>query len=321
MNRFNKWLSSILHDELQSALVLIVVAVATLILSLSPFAQTLVDFTHLKLPFDMSLRHFAGEWLISIFFLIAGIELRYELSVGSLASFRTAIVPIMSAVFGMTIPATIYLALSTEPQAWGVVMPTDLPFALAVLAIFARSASTEIRAFVISLAIVDDALSVVALSATTGQLQIHPSLIAILIGLSLPIDFGDKVRHLLHPVSTGIVLPLFAITALAFTVQIADFFNSQSLPIVISRVIGKPLGILIGALVAVAVLRARPSITWRQIAVIGCVCSVGFSVSLLFAANSNLADAALLQTTAAIVLAIPLTMACGALASLFLRHK
>jgi Na+/H+ antiporter NhaA len=217
MKRATNWLLTILHDEVQAAFILIGVTAVTLVLALSPMQSSIVSFADLELwsHSGMTLRHFSSEWLLCIFFIIAGIELRYELQLGSLNSLKSALVPVMSAVFGMAIPAAIYIALAKDISTFGIVMPTDLPFALAAIAIFGKKMPLQFRAFVLSLAVVDDFLSVVALSLTSGHFEIHPTLIAVLIGLSLPLVRAERIHNVLRPVSNGVALPLFAFTALA----------------------------------------------------------------------------------------------------------
>ncbi|MEY4323474.1 MAG: Na(+)/H(+) antiporter NhaA 1 [Actinomycetota bacterium] len=313
MKRATNWLLTILHDEVQAAFILIGVTAVTLVLALSPMQSSIVSFADLELwsHSGMTLRHFSSEWLLCIFFIIAGIELRYELQLGSLNSLKSALVPVMSAVFGMAIPAAIYIALAKDISTFGIVMPTDLPFALAAIAIFGKKMPLQFRAFVLSLAVVDDFLSVVALSLTSGHFEIHPTLIAVLIGLSLPLVRAERIHNVLRPVSNGVALPLFAFTALALPLSFANFFTLNSLHIAIARVIGKPVGIFVGALIAVYIFRAIASIPWRLIFTAGFVCSVGFSVSLLFISVSGIDQNSAAVLVSGIVACIPLSMAVG----------
>jgi NhaA family Na+:H+ antiporter len=318
MNR--KWLTEVLRDETKSAFVLFSVTTATLLMVFSPLSSSLFDFANSQINLGFAntdLRSFASEYLLAIFFLIAGIELRYELTIGSLNTFKSASVPVMAAVGGMAVPALIYLTLSQSDAAWGAPMATDLPFALGVIAIFGKRLSFEVRAFLLALAIVDDALSVLVITFGLGHSSIHPTFIAVLIGLALPTrnNFADKVRHLLQPFSSGVALPLFAITALAIPIEISSLLNDETGAISAARLIGKPLGVTIGALLAVVVFRSRASIKTSEIFVVGCVASVGFSVSLLFVNLSGLSPAQLIDTTAAVIVAIPLCAALGAMAS------
>jgi NhaA family Na+:H+ antiporter len=317
---YRKWLVSVLRDETKSAFILFFVSTATILWVLSPFADSLFKFaeTPISIAFiDSDLRTIASEYLLAIFFLIAGIELRHELTSGSLDSFKKAATPAFAAIGGMVFPALIFIATSDQDAAWGVPMATDLPFALGVIAIFGKRLSLEVRAFLLALAIVDDALSVLVITFAFGHASIHPTFIAVIIGLAIPSKngLGEKIREKLQPVSSGVALPLFAITALAVPVTFADFFSGQTFAVASARLIGKPVGVLVGALIAIYVFKAISSISRKEILIVGCVASIGFSVSLLFANLSGLSQVQLIAITAAIIAAIPLCAGLGAFAA------
>jgi len=115
---------------------------------------------HLQIgPLDAE--HWAADGLLTIFFFVAGLELKRELTVGSLSRPAEALVPIVAALCGMAVPALIYLAINLpvtggQPSGWAIPMATDIAFALAILAVVARSLPTSLRAFLLTLAIVDD---------------------------------------------------------------------------------------------------------------------------------------------------------------------
>ena len=110
---------------------------------------------------------------MALFFLVAGLEIKRELLTGELRHRRAALLPIVAGVGGMALPALIYLAFNPHPPAsrgWGVVMPTDIAFALGVLGLASRRVPAGLRAFVLALAIIDDlgSIVVVALFYSTG---------------------------------------------------------------------------------------------------------------------------------------------------------
>jgi Na+:H+ antiporter, NhaA family len=114
--------------------------------------------------------HWAADGLLTIFFFVAGLELKRELTVGSLSRPAEALVPIAAALCGMLVPALIYLVINFSaegghPRGWAIPMATDIAFALAILAVVARSLPSSLRAFLLTLAIVDDlgAILVIAL--------------------------------------------------------------------------------------------------------------------------------------------------------------
>jgi NhaA family Na+:H+ antiporter len=120
--------------------------------------------------------HWAADGLLTIFFFVAGLELKRELTIGSLSRPAEALVPIVAALCGMLVPALIYLAINFSveggnPRGWAIPMATDIAFALAILAVAAPSLPSSLRAFLLTLAIVDDlgAILVIAL-VFTGDL-------------------------------------------------------------------------------------------------------------------------------------------------------
>jgi len=111
-----------------------------------------------------------GEWfsegLLAIFFLLVGLEIRRELTEGSLTDLRAAALPVLCAVGGVLAPAAIYLALNRGPTApgWSVPTATDIAFSLGVLALLGSRVPIGLRIFVAALAVVDDILSVLTLA-------------------------------------------------------------------------------------------------------------------------------------------------------------
>lgn len=126
---------------------------------------------HLDLPLSV----WAADGLLAIFFFVAGVELRHEFQLGTLASPSKAAVPIAAAIGGMALPAILYAAVNLtspdgSPGGWGIPMATDIAFALAVLAVVGRNLPVALRAFLLSLAVVDDlgAILVIAVFYSKG---------------------------------------------------------------------------------------------------------------------------------------------------------
>lgn len=122
---------------------------------------------------DLSIGAWAADGLLAVFFFIVGLELKHELVLGSLSRPAQAAVPIAAAIGGMVVPAVIYAVVNARSPSgsldgWGVPMATDIAFALAVLAIVGRSLPVALRAFLLTLAVVDDlgAIAVIAIFYT-----------------------------------------------------------------------------------------------------------------------------------------------------------
>ncbi|MGJ3508081.1 Na+/H+ antiporter NhaA [Enemella sp. A6] len=123
----------------------------------------------------LDLQHWAADGLLAIFFFVAGMELKRELTAGSLRRPAQAMVPIAAAIGGMIVPALLYLAINlTMPggrvEGWAIPMATDIAFALTVLALAGPRLPAGLRAFLLTLAIVDDigAIAVIAVVFTSS---------------------------------------------------------------------------------------------------------------------------------------------------------
>ncbi|MBO3083152.1 Na+/H+ antiporter NhaA [Cellulomonas fengjieae] len=120
------------------------------------------------LHLDLTLSAWATDGLLAIFFFVIGLELKREIVAGELRNPRTAIVPIVAAVGGMLVPAGLYLAVNLTatdgaPHGWAVPTATDIAFAVSVLAIVGRSLPNALRAFLLTLAVVDDLLAIIVI--------------------------------------------------------------------------------------------------------------------------------------------------------------
>jgi len=118
--------------------------------------------------FRLSLVHWVNDALLTVFFLVVGLEIKREFTVGHLATRRSAALPIAAAVGGMVVPALIYVSLvhgGPWAHGWGVPMATDTAFAVALIAVMGPRVPVELRIFLTAAAIVDDigAIIVVAI--------------------------------------------------------------------------------------------------------------------------------------------------------------
>lgn len=125
--------------------------------------------------FRMSLLHWVNDALLTIFFLVVGLEIKREFTVGRLATRRSAALPIAAAIGGMAVPAALYLLAipsGSWGHGWGVPTATDTAFAVALIAMLGARVPVELRVFLTAAAIVDDigAIVVVALFYS-GELQ------------------------------------------------------------------------------------------------------------------------------------------------------
>lgn len=175
-----QWVLGALRDETVGGVLLLAAAAIALVWANSAWgdayfaiADTVVGPEALHL--NLSLSTWAADGLLAIFFFVAGVELRHELQLGTLAKPSKAAVPIAAAIGGMAVPAILYVAVNAassdgQSNGWGIPMATDIAFALAVLAVVGRNLPVALRAFLLSLAVVDDlgAILVIAIFYSKG---------------------------------------------------------------------------------------------------------------------------------------------------------
>ena len=175
------WVLDALRRETVGGALLLGAAVLALVWANSPWSASYHDLGAIQvgpaaLHLDLSLSDWAADGLLAVFFFIAGLELKHELVVGSLSEPARAALPAVAAVCGMAVPAGLYaltvLGLGDRSGlvGWGIPMATDIAFALAVLAVVGSRLPVALRAFLLTLAVVDDlgAILVIAVFYSHG---------------------------------------------------------------------------------------------------------------------------------------------------------
>jgi NhaA family Na+:H+ antiporter len=173
-------LRAFLQSEATGGALLIGAALIGLLLANGPLSSAFQSIATTKIGIDaldlnMTIQKWTADALLAIFFFVIGCELKHELVVGTLSKPRQAVLPVAAALGGMAVPALLYVAISRSGAAdavngWGIPMATDIAFALAVLAVLGRGLPSGVRAFLLTLAIVDDlgAILVIALFYSAG---------------------------------------------------------------------------------------------------------------------------------------------------------
>ncbi|MEV6248292.1 Na+/H+ antiporter NhaA [Streptomyces sp. NPDC051742] len=166
-------LADALRTETVGGVLLLVAAVTALIWANTPLSdsyESVSDF-HLgpaALGLDLSIQHWAADGLLAIFFFVAGIELKRELVAGELRDPRAAALPVVAALCGMAAPALVYVLVNAvgngSMDGWAVPTATDIAFALAVLAVIGTSLPSALRAFLLTLAVVDDLFAILIIA-------------------------------------------------------------------------------------------------------------------------------------------------------------
>jgi NhaA family Na+:H+ antiporter len=207
-------LERFVHSETSGSILLFVATVTALVWANSPWSGSY--FALWKIPlnvgrhslFSMDLHHWIDDGLMVLFFLVVGLEIKREIVKGELSSFKQAALPIMAALGGMILPAVIYFALNRSgagAHGWGIPMATDIGFALGVLALLGKRIPSNLRVFMLALAIVDDvgAILVIAFFYTP-----HISISALAVaGVLLAVLVVAVMRQV--PISVYAVLGFF----------------------------------------------------------------------------------------------------------------
>ena len=166
-----------MKSERNAAIIMMTAAMIGLVLANSPFGGPLLDAIAFKLDLSLvgiqiTVGHVVSDLFLAVFFFVAGLELKYELKLGTLSSPKKAMVPVIAALAGVIIPSSIYAYMNWGTVGivgWPIPAATDIAVALGVLAIFGRGMPSAARIFLLALAIFDDliAISIIAIFYTT----------------------------------------------------------------------------------------------------------------------------------------------------------
>ncbi|HET9999140.1 MAG TPA: Na+/H+ antiporter NhaA [Nocardioides sp.] len=160
------FLGDLFRREAVGGGIALVAAVVGIVWANSAWASSYFELRHLQVgPLDVE--HWAADGALTLFFFVAGLELKRELVIGSLRRPADAAVPVAAAVCGVAVPALLYLAINANggnPEGWAVPAATDIAFALAVLAVVGSNLPTALRAFLLTLAVVDDLIVIVIIA-------------------------------------------------------------------------------------------------------------------------------------------------------------
>ena len=232
-----------------SALVMIVAAVAAVICANTDAFFALHDWFMQPVTvaiggweFSLSFELFVNDFLMAIFFLLVGIELKYEMTVGELRRPRQAMLPMLAAVGGVVVPATIYAVLNRggAVYGWAIPMATDIAFALGVLSLLGSSVPPAIKVFFSTLAIADDLLAIAAIALFYGHAPSLMWLAAAAVVTILLVVLNRRRHFRLAPyLALGLVLwfclfqsgihATLAGVILAFTIPARSDINAGSL--------------------------------------------------------------------------------------------
>ncbi|MFN2556278.1 MAG: Na+/H+ antiporter NhaA [Nitriliruptorales bacterium] len=283
----------------------------------------------------LDLRHWLNDGLMTLFFLVVGLEIKRELVEGELRDPRVAVLPLLAALAGLSLPAVIYLAFNAGgPGAagWGIPVATDIAFAVGVLALLGRRVPAGLKVLLLTIAVADDigAVIIIAIAYSDGidprwlaavagvsllvaatwritsspwlhvplgvaiwalmlASGVHATIAGVVLGLLTPAPQTVVLQNRLHPLSSYLVLPLFALgnagVALDLVSLRAAASSEVSIGIVAGLLLGKTLGIgLTGALTARTRLGRLPlGLAPRHVLAMAPLGGIGFTVALFIA--------------------------------------
>jgi NhaA family Na+:H+ antiporter len=214
-----KFLQRFFSSDISGGIVLIIAAVLAMFCAnlevtkagYQAFLDTPVAFKFAALEINKNMLLWINDALMAVFFLMVGLEVKYELMQGSLASRQQAIFPVIAALGGMVAPALIFLAFNMhDPLArhgWAIPAATDIAFALGVLALLGDRIPPALKIFLMALAIIDDlgAIIIIALFYTSDLSLVSLGVAAAAI-VALAVLNALNVRRIGIYMLVGIVL-------------------------------------------------------------------------------------------------------------------
>src|SRR5206468_3563757 len=258
---------------------------------------------------SLDLRGWINSGLMAFFFFVIGLEARREFDLGELRERRRVALPLVAGLGGMVVPVGIYLAINAghdSAHGWGAAMSTDTAFALGLLALVGSGLPDRLRAYLLTVAVVDDivALLVIALAypAQRSDLERASDVFRLFreqptgelsrtarSALRSAVSPNERLQSLWHPWTSYAIVPLFALANAGVHLS-AGFLSTAytspvTLGIIFGYVLGKPIGIAGATWLATKLSRGRlrPPVGWASVAGAGTIAGIGFTVSILIA--------------------------------------
>lgn len=238
------------HSATKAAGIMLLAAIAALVLANTAAHQVLLEFSHLEVglvigdtTYTMGIAHVINGIFMALFFLLVGLEIKYEMTVGELTNIRQALLPIIAAVGGVLAPVIIYSAINAgHPDTaggWGVPTATDIAFALGIMALLGSRIPSGIRVFLSTLAVADDIIAILVIAIFYGHAPAFEWLLAAAVVLALLVALNRAHVYALVPyLGLGVVLWLcvylsgvhstIAGVLLAFAIPSGSRVNLQS---------------------------------------------------------------------------------------------
>ena len=177
--RYRK-LIQLTHSSTKAAGAMLLAAVVALVVANTGAYEGFLAFWHTEVGVffgdaeaEMSLAHIINDIFMAVFFLLVGLEIKYEMTVGELTNIRQALLPIVAACGGVVAPIVIYLLFNSgnpdTSHGWGVPTATDIAFALGIMALLGNRVPNGVRVFLSTLAVADDIIAILVIAIFYGQ--------------------------------------------------------------------------------------------------------------------------------------------------------
>lgn len=168
------------HSSTKAAAAMLVAALVALVIANTAFHEQFLAFWHMEvvvgvgpLEGEMSLAHIINDIFMAVFFLLVGLEIKYEMTVGELTNIRQAALPVIAAFGGVLAPIVIYSIFNgANPETshgWGVPTATDIAFALGIMALLGDRVPNGVRVFLSTLAVADDIIAILVIAIFYGN--------------------------------------------------------------------------------------------------------------------------------------------------------
>lgn len=252
------------NSEKAGGIVLIICTLVSLLISNSSLGENYVHFWHTEFA-GHTFEHWINDGLMTIFFLLIGLELEREIYNGELSNIKNALLPISAALGGMLLPAGLFLLLnfgtSTQSGA-GIPMATDIAFALGILSLLGNKVPTSLKIFLTALAVIDDlgAILIIAIFYTKNLIWINLIIALSIFGFLLILN-RLKVHNLIPYLIGGVFMWYFMLNSgvhatitgvlLAFAIPFSSG-DEKSGSIILQRILHFPIAFIILPVFALA---------------------------------------------------------------------
>ncbi len=211
LTEFTKSFTDFFKSEKISGFILIFATIFSLIIANSAIGGDYIDLMHTTLG-GKSIEFWVNDVLMSIFFLLIGLELEREIYQGELSNIKDTILPLFAAVGGMLVPALIYFSfnpIGEYSSGFGIPMATDIAFAIGILSL-CNKAPNSLKVFLIALAIFDDLGAILLIAIVYSNDLVITNILWALLVYGVLIGLNRlKVHHFLPYVIGGIIMWYF----------------------------------------------------------------------------------------------------------------